>query len=108
MASALRNAPHLLAVELQVSLPAEARSVSEWEIVPRREATAYVVGVISKMVADRARPNPTLAAALKEFFVRTPPGRDVSEGLMKFYVEVSALDMLAGTGNSLRRAEWRR
>jgi hypothetical protein len=66
--------------------------------MPRREATAYVVGFIGKMVADLAQTNPALAAALKEFFVRTPPERDVSEGLMKFYVEVRALDMLAGTG----------
>jgi hypothetical protein len=66
--------------------------------MPRREATAYVVGVIGKTVADLAQPNPALAAALKEFFVRTPPERNVSEGLMQFYVEVSALDMLAGTG----------
>jgi len=88
----------LIAVALLVVPPAEARSVSEWEIMPRREATAYVVGVIGKMVADLAQPNPALAAALKEFFVRPAPARDVSEGLLKFYVEVSALDMLAGTG----------
>lgn len=88
----------LITASLLAAVPARAKSVNDWEAMPRRDSSEYVVSFIAKMIFDLGQTNPKLAADIKDFFVRQPQGKTVSEGLWNLYIELGVLDTLAGRG----------
>ncbi len=83
---------------LLMSLPAAAMSVKDFDALPAKEHSTYVVDFIEKMTGDIAAANPKLAQDIRDWFSRKMDGKPVSEGMEKFGVEWTALDLLAHDG----------
>jgi hypothetical protein len=79
-------------------VPAQAKSVQDYEAMPSADQSDYMTTFLEKMTSDIGRQNPELAAHIKEFFVRKQPGKPLSEGVERVTVELMALDRKAQKG----------
>jgi hypothetical protein len=81
-------------------IPLQAMSLQEFDAKPGPEQSAYIVNFVDKMASDLAVKNPQLGAGIRDYFSRPQPGKPVSEGMERLYVELTAAELRARGGKA--------
>ncbi len=85
---------------LMLTGPAQATSIRDYEAMQPDAQAHLVVSFLEKMTYEIGREKPALAAEIKDYYVRQPPGRSFPEGIEKISVELAYLDSMAKQGKA--------
>ena len=96
--SNFRSSIALFTAIVLTPIAAGATTVKAYEAIPPSGRSKFVVSFLEKMTYDIGQKDPELARRIKEYFVRTPPGKSYSEGLEDISVELAYLDSMAKQG----------
>ena len=78
----------------------QAMSLKDFNAQPSADQSAYVANFIDKMASDLGAKNPQLAAGIRDYFSRPQEGRKLSEGIVRLYGELGALEIRAKDGKA--------
>jgi len=81
-----------------VVLPASAMSLKDFNAMPAREHSTYVVDFIERMTSDIGAKDQQLAQDIRGWFAVKQNGKPLSQGMERLGVELAALESLAHDG----------
>ena len=78
-------------------IPLQAMSLQEFDAKPGPEESVFIVNFVDKMASDLAAKNPQLGAGIRDYFSRPQPGKPMSEGMERLYVELTGAGRQRGS-----------
>jgi hypothetical protein len=85
---------------LTACISARATTMKEFESKTAAQQKGCVADFIEKMTADLSVRNPQLGQDIRNWFTSKKPGKEISEGVERLYVELAAIDNLAAKGKA--------
>jgi len=83
---------------LAFTVCAHATSLKEFNARTKADQAAIVAGFIDKMTTDLRAKNPDLAQSIRDWYAVRQPGKSLSAGMERLYVELGALDKQIADG----------
>lgn len=83
---------------LLTPLTASALTVKDWLATSDADQRSFVADSIETLVTSIAKTDSNKAQQVHDWFIQKQAGKPFSEGLEKLYVEIGALQELAGEG----------
>jgi hypothetical protein len=81
-----------------ISALAGATTISEYDSKSAAEKSACIVNFIDKMTTDMRAKNPELAQSIRDWFAVKQPGKPLSEGMERLFIELTAVELQAKDG----------
>jgi hypothetical protein len=88
----------ILAASILFPALAGATTIKEFESKTGAQQASCVADFVEKMTSDLSEKNPQLAQDIRVWFTAKKPGKRMSEGVERLYVEFAAIDNLAAKG----------
>lgn len=91
-----------LVLTLSVLIPTTvgATTIKEFESKTPGQQVSMVADFIEKMIADLSVKNPQLGQNIRVWFTAKKPGKPLSEGMERLFVELAAIDNVAAKGKA--------
>jgi hypothetical protein len=81
-----------------ISALAGATTISEYDSKSASEKSACITNFIDKMTTDLRAKNPELAQNIRNWFAVKQPGKPLSEGMERLFIELTAVELQARDG----------
>lgn len=88
----MRRALGMSIAVLVFTVSAHATSLQEFKAKTKADQAAIVADFIDKMTTDLRAKNPNLAQSIRDWYAVRQPGKPLSAGMERLYIELGALD----------------